>query len=626
MNERINLLLLADDRITPALTLMNNALKQAEGNVKRVDNALDGLQGASVEVHKPLTGLTNMLANLGSDLIMRGIDAVTQGIFKMSNAFTEAGREQTKNLIGVSDIAQGLGMGFGEAEKRVKNLKESIAEMAAPLPGDTQVYTDMLAAVGGGLSRQFKGRAEEFEKTTTDIVKRAGVLAASHGISGSEAGSVIERLLSGASGFQELAPNDLIQKNTTFRVAMQDQMKQMGIEQDQWKKLSNETRLKIVQSALKIATPDELISRFDATFESVTQGINTYWFNPLIGVFGVMREVSTDQGIKNALGAVTEVLLALTDLGGALTTWGQLKGLSFDPMLALINFLGGVKQLLNGVEYFIRSGGKLPTFNFNFSITEYIKGLADSAPKAISGLFSGLNSLLSQIDLAEVFTGLAEWQNSLMTLGSSIFNNTDWVAVGETIGRFLGSAIRGVINFLATFDYAKAGGMIGGFVMAVVKLAIGILKGIVVDFGEGIGKYLGSIWDSVAGLWGNLVDGVKRLIDRLLGWLGNITAPIARPVEAIKSAASSFIKDPVGTTIEAGKGLVGGAIDAGKRLVGAGEEKPLVQPQASVGGQQVAFNTFNPNVTVTAPNAESIGGTTLETLAGQYKNFISQMA
>ena len=593
---RIQLELLANDRMTPALVLMNKALQDASGKVHKVNDALAGLNKAAGQMdglHGKFKAIGQGLLSIAGGAALGAIAAATAAVWKLTGAINAAGKEQTRTLMTVSDIASGLGVGFESAQERVENLKEAIADMAAPLPGDTTVYTDLFNAVGGGLARTFKGRAEEFEEVSKDIVKRTGVLASIHGISGTDAGSVMDRLIQGNGGFRELAINDVIQRNSNFKYAMLDQMAQMNIEVDDWQKQSTETRLKIVRSALAIATPDELIKKFDNTFESVTQGINTYWFNPLKGVFGVMRKVQTDTKLTTALEAVTEVLSSLVDLGGAIATWGQLKGISFDPMLSLINFLGEVNQLLNGLEYFIRSGGKLPTFNFKFDLVQGIQNLAKSLPTILDGFFESANGLLSAVDLGGIGSWLSGLTNSAAKLLSNLFNNTDWIAIGETAGRLLSSAVRGVINYVGRLDYGTIMSAITGVVVALVKFTLGLLKGICVDFAEQIGSYLGQIWDGIRAPFDAFLDGIQSLIDKVLNFLGSLNpfqgmAGVASSPVTAAASIGQAITNPVGTAVQATVKLGQMALDAvtGKKPT---ESKPT-QAVQSVDGVRTKPN------------------------------------
>jgi hypothetical protein len=518
--------------------------------------------------------------------------------------------------------------------------------MAAVLPGDTGVYTAIFDSLGGSLSRNFKGDAEGFRDTVTDLTKRAGVLAATTpGVDGSMAGSVIDRLISGSSGFQELAVNDIIQKNSNFKIALTDQMKVMGVEAEDWKKQSTKTRLQIVQAALKIATPDELIRQFDNTFESVTQAIQTFWFNPMKGVFGVMRKVSAKNGVTTTLQAFTEMLINIVDLGGAINTVATTKGLKFDPMLALIGFFQNVSQILNGIEYFVRSGGKLPTFRFDFDLVKAIRGVAEGIPGVITGMFGGINNLLSRVDLAEAGTWLGDLTNSVATMLTSLFNS-DWVAIGEFLGRLVGSALRGAVNFLATLDYAQLGSMLGGMTLAIVKLAIGLLKGIVLDFAGGVARYINDIWQGITNPIARLGNALGSLVDKLLSFLSRIGAirmPGAGGASSVvgipqtAAGVAGALLNPMGSALQVGGGLLmKGAealgINTGSKPGEAGkpgepgklgEARELTKPTAD---NKMAFNTYSPSVSISAPNANQLGSTTLDALASQYKSFISQMA
>src|SRR4028119_1886029 len=111
---RIQLELLANDRMTPALVLMNKALQDASGKVHKVNDALAGLNKAAGQMdglHGKFKAIGQGLLSIAGGAALGAIAAATAAVWKLTGAINAAGKEQTRTLMTVSDIASGLGVG-----------------------------------------------------------------------------------------------------------------------------------------------------------------------------------------------------------------------------------------------------------------------------------------------------------------------------------------------------------------------------------------------------------------------------------------------------------------------------------------------------------------------------------
>jgi len=644
MNPRIQLELTASDKMTPALILAQRGIDQL-GNraaalnqyMQRLNQSTSGYQRVVQGLSGAANGVSQALGAMVPNTAIAGMLAAAGAAYKLVGALNEGGRVQTQSLATTSDIATNLGVEFGIARKEVELMNTKISQMAASLPGETKQYNEMFGAIGGSLAKMYKGNIAGFQEASQDITKRAGVLASVRGIGGAQAGSVIERLISGNGGFGELALNDVIQKNAIFKQALIDGMRAMGKDQKDWQNLSSEMRLSIVRKALKTATPDSLIDQFNGTFESVTQGIKSYWFDLQGGVFGVLRQVEGSKGSRSVLDAVAGALEQMTRAGNALMNLGSAKGLNFDPMLALITFFDSVTQVLNGVEYFIRSGGKLPKFNFDFDITKYLKNLSNIVPQYLNDAIHAIQSATKGTGVSNILGGLSQVTNGLMGIFSSVFAKVDWSAVGEIVGRIATQALIGAGRYVLTLNYAGMLGVIFNILVALGKLIGGALQGVILAGIDAVVGGLKAALGFAGALWQGLVDGVKSFIDKVTSWLSNIV--LNNPVSQGVQAVSSFVADPIGTTGNFIKEKILGQPAAPTPSVGAGATAAPGQPiapmtpgaptplkPANVNSRKVAYttNTYSPSISVAQNESSgSLVASLGSILESQYNEFIS---
>lgn len=628
---KLTLLLLANNQMTPALVVAASKLQQFKNQVSNLNPNLGTLTGS-------LGSATGMAATFGSALAGVGLAAITTGalaaagaVWKLNGAMESAGKFQTRTIMTSSDIASQLAVPIEEATKRVENMQQRLAKSAANLPGVTQDYVDLFNVLGGTSATVFKGRPDEWAKQTEDMVTRIGVLAAGSGVDGQQAGSVIGRAISGAAGFGELATNDIIQKNTLFRQAILDNLTKLGKSQDDWKELTSDQRFKVLQEALKVATPDSLINKFNGTYESVTQGFMTYWFDPLSGVFGVLKKVNTENGgIKTALQSWTEMLMAFNALGSAV---GEVMGFDVDePMRVLIEFLDAFSSIVRHTAAAI----KLAKFgnNANIGNLEEIRAIILNF---INGAIQSFSNSVMNWD-----TGMsANGMKSLMDGLSSLFQGINWGDAGMAIGVFISKTLIVLLDALFSGAFLN---LLGSFSKAVTSLLTGVVLGFiantvmeiakgVVDLFKGLINGLVGIWNSVVGMFTGFFRGIA---DKLRGVATGLSNFGANPVQAVTGMVVEGAKNiPIvgeGVKLLDKLGVFGNkeganSVDGKLTQPQSGTTAPLVQPNSAVTNNKVATNNvFAPNISAVSNTEQALAGDILDQLGRAYGAFQAGMA
>lgn len=618
MNDKVTLMLLlaADDKMSPALVLAARHLANFKKEASRIgDNVSSGMATATTAVD----GFASKMAGLGVGLAVAGTAALAAGFWKLNDAMSQAGAFQTRSLMTSSDIAYQLGVSFDVAGNQVEKMQMKLSKAAANLPGVTQDYVDLFNILGGTTASVFKGNTEGWATNTEDMVKRLGVLAAGSGIAGSQAGGVISRAIAGSAGFGELAQNDIIQKNSLFRQAILDGIKRLGVEQDKWKELTSDQRFKIINDALKVATPDSLIEKFNGTYESVTQGFLTYWFDPLSGVFGVLKKVNTDGGgIKSALQSWTETLQAIGTLAGAI---GGAIGFDQDgAMLTLINFLDGTSSFIRNLAAYIKLA---PLGNEN-NLGEMVAIVGNF----FNGIIDNFANAVATFDPATASSFVSKMFETI----ADVLGSIDWGEVGLAIGSGIAKLMVTLVRSIFSGGFAKFQNEVTKDLLQIVwSVLSGFVGGLVWELGVLLKDTALGYFKLVLGNWKFLYDGLISLfgfigsaISRISGAVSGVANFVANPVQGITNAISSNGVAGVASTAANVAGALANPVGAVMGAIG-NVVKPITQPQTNQTSNKTATNIFAPNISATTNN-QAMANDILNLVGAAYQSYREGMA
>lgn len=494
-SNRVNVTLTATDLVSPDLATIRSRLdtlgarasirlsvSQLTGaNFGNIQAGLASIRGEATVASGNLSTLTGLLVGLGVGTALASIQLATQGFQSLTGAIASAAKTQTQFIAASSDIGTNLGVPLSTAKKLNSELQEEVAKTAAALPGTTQDYNIVLQAISGTLASQFKGNPEAFKQVSLDVTKRTGTLAAIQGSNPAQAGSTMNRFISGTMSMGEASVNDILQKNPQLIAAINKESAKLGVDVKKWKTLQTSTRLAIVQAALRTATPDSLIAEFDGTVESMWQTWQTKLFDPQIGLLGMLRKVKS-KGSRTVLDSVQGLMQAIDGLA-------NLGGTGFDPLVPIINFIDWISDLANGLNGLSAGLSGMSTKTIGKAISGTLNGLA-----------TGINTAMAKIN----YPGLGKqlWKGLLATLDTlaSVLANLDWVALGKALLQGLYRAFEVLVGFLyeAIKDLGYA--IKAGFNNAVSNATsdIGRVTGIVPSTPKQAVQSLGTIGANVA--------------------------------------------------------------------------------------------------------------------------------
>jgi hypothetical protein len=616
-----------------------------------INGVLDGLQNKIGAIDNQVAGGA-FFGSLWANLATSAISLVTDKVGDLFQALDDAGQKQTEQLATASDVATQLAVPLDRAKSLVLETQGEISKIAAALPGVTAGYNSVFNSIAPTIAKQFKGDTEAFKSVAMDITKRVGVLAAIRNVDTGFAGSAMNRFLAGTMTWGEAGIQDIFQKNPMLRDAIMSQAKAMGVSLDKWKTLNDGVRLTIVRNALKIATPDSLIDSFEGTYQSMIEGLKTDLFDPLIGAFGMLRKVDQAGG-RNVLDAATQLLRAFTSLGDTIGEVAKRLGFDDDPLMPLFAVLDFFSDIVNSANL-VLSG------HMDF------KGLTDGYGSFINNIYKNILQAITALNPSDIASAIGSGFEYYIGFLTNVLRTIDWVQVGEIFGQLLVKGAFLAISLLALVFKVDKGKILGLFlegIQAVIKLFFGVLRGGWDTIVQAFATPVSGVVDAITGFFQKIVDFFKMLWDKASGLVssvanapGNAVAAVMAPVQAATTAVSNAIPQPVknavggaldagGKALEATKGALGGLMgqsvpNSPKSSPGSPNSpeapkvslfspsttaEPLSRPNLNPVSKQVAFGSFNPQISVQGSgNAEEAANLMLRKLGELYQDYQRQ--
>lgn len=449
---------------------------QLEGVLGRINGKVNGL-GDSVGRAGGIMG--TMLKGLGGAAIgtaIAGIGALTATVAGLVSTLPQAASQTNQILASAGAIADGLGVSFEEARDITRGLTGDIAKMAAELPGATSLYTDLSNQISDTLARASGGNLDTFRDQLKDITDSAGVLSVTAGIDGSEAGSTLDRLLSGSLTLSGLRQLRLGEQNPRLLALLEE-----SLGGQEMADLALEDRVTLLNDVLNRAIPDEALDEMRESAASALEGVKTSLFDQNVGLFGWLRGLSEFDG-ANAYEILGESLGAVLDLGKSAGNLLETLGFSgTDPMVIVGRVLETVETYADRARAFLEGLNVESLGSFSFD------------PEAIARRLAAYTS--------QAFDRLGFWLASL-----------DWTEAGKTFGAVILGATRTVRAFILGLDYgsilAGIGQAIWGLTKAVASAVGTITRGAAQDLLEGGSK-------AIRGLVRTISEGIRGIARRL---------------------------------------------------------------------------------------------------------------
>jgi hypothetical protein len=566
--------IMVNDALTPTLD-------SYEGRIENLDQATDSW----------LNTFTRGIPSGALSGFTTAIDYVKQGLW-------EAAQIQTSIIASSSDLANNLKIPIGEARKVIEDSQVAISAIAAALPGETAGYADIYRSISGTLSKTLSG--DEFTKQSEEFTKRIGVLAAIRGADASTAGNASNRFLAGTMGFGEAVVQDIFQRNPALYSALLDQLKEQQVDPEDWKKVQQGVRTKIFSAALAKAAPDALIAEFEGTFQGTIETLRTQVFDPISGLFGLLRRLPS-QGGRNVLDAANGVLQALNGLKDNLVAIAKSLGINLDPMYYLIQVFDNVTDIVSRLHLAVLSADPVADFG------AWVKGLpqmiGDWAISAIRFISTLLDRLIgSGIKGSELGSIIGQVINLFESVKDRVLDNIDVKQIAE-------------IYFRISREIADAQSAIWWESIKIIPTRLG--------------NYFSEMWVNLAigfqpirVVWSRFIDGFMVVMNALNNGIDTLMNPIAAITGAV--AKGAVIQQDINAPNVASSlglpfgGLIDSSMNTGREWAGK-----LLAPKPKP--QKTAFNpvfTINAN---TNANADEIASLANDKMYESYLRYQSEM-
>lgn len=516
---------------------------------------------------------------LFGNAITGALNVATSAVSGFVGKLGEAVSIQQENISVSGNFMKVAGFSFNEATQFVDNFSQAMSQVASDLPGQTSDYVNLGKGISDNLVGAFKDLNGELDRDTfseylESISRDAGFLATTADVSAKQAAQGISKLLSGRS-MAELAQLEFFEANPAVLSTMEKEAEKLG---KNLKDMTKRERAEVLRAAL--AVPQEVIEASTQSISGLVEGFKSTLFDPQTGMFGLMRDLSKQDGNQSVLSELNEGLSTLLGEDGVLARVGSIlndAGITIDPMMALFNWLEGFNGWLSNIQEGLNGKSLIPTnlgevlgefYNRAISAVGSIdfKGLSDRAGRAIGFLINEFADYLQTIDLGQVVRVVGQVMLGVINGLGVALQTLDWGSVTQVALKVIGVFILG--SFVTAII-----GAIGGIPIA-IGLAVAALISIIVNNWAELRAYWIGKWQEVVGAITGFFSGVR---ERIAGAFDQVKSAISSAVQRVRSSVLSIFD-----RIEAGvRGIIPDFIE--RRTVGMPNRADGYIPNAAGG-------------------------------------------
>jgi hypothetical protein len=557
------------------------------------------------------SGGANNLANaitggiLQANLFTAAIGSVQNAVGLMMGKFEEAKSIEIGDVSAASTFSALTKQSFSDSTKFVSEFSKEISVIAGALPGATKDYNQVANSIMDNVIPAFQDAngvldQGKFKENLVDITKKMTLLGVTSGTHSQAVGMFTARLLDGniASAKQLLFADN----NPAFMERFNKALERQGKTEKDFKKMTAKQRLEIVQAVSSEFIKDEVIEAAENTVEGILAGIESSIFDPKSGVFGLLRDLSIDEGNQTVMSAVAGGIKALQrffgQIGELLTALGVPP---IDPMLVLYNGINNVtgwitqaSELIKIVSNAINAGGGgirglQESFDSGF-LRHYLgKKLNNFALKTMAFLkpiFQRyLNPTLLTIGFQKLLNGFGEFINNFFAKTSNLSEGLVGengaklsqlaMGAGYVITKFIGDIIGKLAIFVINLPWADILITIGRIAIASFAVLASFLAGAMAAGVESvrqntipiIGSLLTAVWDGIKMLVIGVAFAITEGFQGITDYFGiTATSLVTAATDPIQGFFSFLIQGLIGMW-ESLKSAITQAIERAKNTV-----------------------------------------------------------
>ena len=509
---------------------VNTVIKvNASQGISAFGNLKDSMRSATFQ--------GTFLANTLSGALSAGIGLVTKGVGALAGAFNTAAETQ-QSMIGLADdFSKISGISFDESTRSIDAFTKRMAVSASTLPGATADYIGIGKAIQDNLVGSFidaKGELDNvgYNEALDALSVSTGIRADAAGISASEAGKAVGKLLAGNKSLVELGNLDFFEQNTAVLNTLSKEVEKSG------KDLEDFSQKELVELATTaIGVSDRMISESSKSVSGVLAGFQSSLFDPTTGLFGLTRELR-DGG--TLLSSISKLASTIFGSNGIIPTIGlilQDVGVSVDPMLQLSR---GIESLNIWLQRFKNGTNGLSKLGELLEPEEFGQGLG----VALGNLFNRLAGFVANMNFVDIGGAIGLVLAEIIDGIAGFIGTVDLAVVAEGALAIGGAAVVAIGVALASIDWA----MLGWAFLKVIRVAIAALA---VSMGAAIfgigapallaitaaGVMIVGVFSSFANRWESIAAPVMNAISSFGSAIANL---FRRMREAIANLSSIF--------------------------------------------------------------------------------------
>lgn len=531
-------------------------------------------------------------------------DKAMEIVPKLTSGLREAITLQTRYISSSGAMAAVAKISFQDATKFTEDLRIALGDIAATLPGTTQDYLSFANGINAimvkGYNVQTPKGLETYKKDLIDISKRYELMGMSEGVQTEDSAYAIKQFLTQGYSLDSLKPLSFAQRVPHFLDEAKAELKLMGKSEKEFTKFTTEQRASILKKLGNRIVSNEMISALQGTADSVLEAWKDSLFNQDRGVFGFMRKIKL-RGDRSAIDYFTELLTRLNSLGIEAHKLASRMGISFDPMIAIVDVITWLSNFVSTMEGAIVTAKSPGTV-----LTNVIHELG----VYLTGMFKGVNDWIANVDIWS-------WVSDLTSNLFKLFTSIDWTYLGEFLGIVLGKLVVGLgalaVQLLDPRKWAAIlwviAELIAGFLIGLYKAFKDPLRKVFVLLVKAVNWLVEAQLDMVVkpiksfstwliGLWDSAKSGFVTVGRVITGFIDSVKSVFARVsgLAPAPSVASNILATAVQNTVP-GASLVKGAID----LV-----KAVTQPKTQLSGTGAATAPVNPVKPLEAPKTGTV--------------------
>jgi hypothetical protein len=426
-------------------------------NTVTVDINANDRTGPGVNSAKSNLGTLGKVGGAAMSGIVAGGVAAVGAVAGLGGAIVASVANAQESMASLNMVANQIqfftGADWENARSLSSDIAKDMASMAANLPGDTQFYSAIASASFSNIAEVFEGDMTRTRETLRNVTEGFGVLGQQSGLTARQTNQAINRIFSGTTTEAQLVATQFGMENQVFMAGMRKAAKERNMTLDELLQGDKAVLTEALEQVLGDAVSPEALEELRSAVTSQFEGLKTNLFDPVIGLFGALREVEIE-GVTTTLFKEAGVFFSqMMNLVDSFVSLGDALGITFDPIVTAINIMRWVGTQMDRLGNML-DGLSVPTLDFSMPVG-------------------------SLFDINVMFRRFIDG-------ASNTINQIDWVSVGVNLANSIGSWILS-IDWAALVFTAASNAVAGfGLLDAIAGAILGMLGGIVVAIGQGL--------------------------------------------------------------------------------------------------------------------------------------------